>query len=156
MAHRGHFRSRAESAGVLFASSSLADAQTEFRAMPERIRFIDHLGKRVLLVDFSNCPADEVEDIARAVPDHVTVNPRGSVLVLTDFTGAAFDRDALRAMKEAAVFDKPFVKKSALIGTEDLPASFYDELKSFSRRELVIFKTREEALAWLVLDSVDA
>ena len=124
--------------------------------MPERIRFIDHLGKRVLLVDFSNCPADEVEDIARAVPDHVTVNPRGSVLVLTDFTGAAFDRDALRAMKEAAVFDKPFVKKSALIGTEDLPASFYDELKNYSRRDLLMFTAREEALDRLATDSADA
>ena len=128
----------------------------EFRAMQERIRFIDHKGKTVLLVDFSNCPADEVENIARAVPDHVTVNPRGSVLVLTDFTGAAFDRDALRAMKEAAVFDKPFVKKSALLGTESLPAQFYEELKSFSRRELLILKTREEALDWLAADSVDA
>jgi hypothetical protein len=123
--------------------------------MHERIRFIDQHGKRILLVDFSNCPADEVEKIARAVPDYVTVNPRGSVLVLTDFTGAALDRDALRAMKETAVFDKPFVKKSALIGTEDLPASFYDELKSYSRRELLIFKTREEALDWLAADSTD-
>ena len=70
------------------------------------------------------------------------------------FTGAAFDRDALLAMEETAVL--PFVKKSALIGTEDLPVSFYDELKSFSRRELLTFKTREEALAWLVADSVDA
>jgi hypothetical protein len=123
--------------------------------MEERIRFIDHQGKRVLFVDFSNCTANEVEEIARAAPDHITVQPRGSVLVLTNFTGAAFDRDALPAMKEAAVFDKPFVKKSALIGTEDLPASFYDELKSFSRRDLRIFKTREEALAWLATDSVD-
>ena len=124
--------------------------------MHERIRFIDHHGKRVLLVDFSNCPADKVEKIARAVPDYVTVNPRGSVLVLTDFTGTVFDRDAVRAVKETAVFDKPFVKKSALIGTEDLPASFYDELKSYSRRELLIFTTREEALDWLATDSVDA
>ncbi len=124
--------------------------------MEERIRFIDHQGKRVLLVDFSNCSANEVEEIARAVPDYVTVNPRGSVLVLTDFTGAAFDRDALRTMKETAVFDKPFIRKSALLGIEDLPASFYDELKSFSRRELLTFKTREEALAWLTADAVGA
>ena len=41
-------------------------------------------------------------------------------------------------MKETAVFDKPYVKKSALIGTEDLPASFNDELKSFSRRDLKV------------------
>ena len=124
--------------------------------MHERIRFIDHQGKKILLVDFSNCPANEVERIAHAVPDYVTVNPRGSVLVLTDFSGASFDRDALRAMKETAVFDKPFVKKSALLGTESLPAHFYEELISFSRRELLILKTREEALDWLAADSVDA
>ena len=123
--------------------------------MYQRIRFIDHRAKKILLVDFSNCPANEVEEIARSVPDYITVQPRGSVLVLTDFSGAAFDRDALRAMKETAVFDKPFVKKSALIGTEDLPASFYDELKSYSRRELLTFKTREEALDWLASDSVE-
>jgi hypothetical protein len=121
----------------------------------DRIRFINHEGKKILLVDFSDCPANEVEEIARAVPEYVTVNPRGSVLVLTDFTGAVFDRDAIRAVKEAAVFDKPFVKKSALIGTEDLPASFVDELEGFSRRELLPFKTREEALGWLIADSVD-
>jgi len=124
--------------------------------MHERIRSIDHQGKKILLVDFSNCSANEVEEIARAAPDDITVQPRNSVLVLTDFTGAAFDRDALQAMKETAVFDKPFVKKSALIGTEDLPASFYDELKSYSRRDLLIFKTREEALDWLASDSMDA
>ena len=124
--------------------------------MQDRIRFINHGGKKILLVDFSNCPANEVEEIARAVPDYVTVNPHGSVLVLTDFTGAAFDRDALRAMKETAVFDKPFVKKSALIGTESLPRDFYEDMTRFSRRELPIFKTREEALDWLATDSVDA
>ncbi len=124
--------------------------------MEGRIRFIDHLGKKILLVDFSDCSANEVERIARAVPDYVTVNPRGSVLVLTDFSGASFDRDALRAMKETAVFDKPFVKKSALLGTESLPAQFYEELISFSRRELLILKTREEALDWLATDSVDS
>jgi hypothetical protein len=123
--------------------------------MEERIRFIDHQRKKILLVDFSNCPAREVERITRMVPDHVTVQPRGSVLVLTDFTGAAFDRDALWAMKETAVFDKPFIKKSALIGTETLPKDFYEDMTRFSRRELLIFKTREEALAWLATDSVD-
>ena len=78
--------------------------------MHERIRFIDHHGKRILLVDLSNCSADEVEEIVRRVPDYITVQPRGSVLVLTDFSGAAFDRDALRAMKETAVFDKPLLR----------------------------------------------
>jgi len=80
----------------------------------------------------------------------VTAEPRGSVLILTGFTGASFGKDALRTMKETAVFDKPFVKKSALIGTETLPRRFYEATEIFSRRELPIFETREEALAWLV------
>ena len=124
--------------------------------MHERIRFIDHQGKKILLVDLSSCSVNEVEEIVRRVPDYVTVQPRGSVLVLTDFTGAAFDQDALRAMKETAVFDKPFVKKSALIGTQSLPREFHEAMTSYSRRELLIFKTREEALDWLASDSVDA
>ncbi|HEV3206943.1 MAG TPA: hypothetical protein VGZ28_08310 [Terriglobales bacterium] len=124
--------------------------------MHDRIRFINHQGKQILLVDFLNCPAKEVESIARAVPDYVTIQPRGSVLVLTDFTGAKFDRDAIWAIQATAVFDKPFVKKSALIGTEAFPWDLYEKLTSFSRRELVIFKTREEALAWLTADSQDA
>src|ERR1700730_8167444 len=108
------------------------------RALHDRIRLIYHQGKQILFVDLSNCKANEVEKIARAAPDYLTVKPRGSVLVLTDFTGATFDRDALRAMKETAVFDMPFVKKSALIGTENLPREFYEGIKNFSPRDLPI------------------
>jgi len=79
-----------------------------------------------------------------------TPRPCQSCWSTTDFGGALFDHDAFMTMKETAVFDKPFVKKSALIGTETLPKEFYEQMKIFSRRELPIFKTREEALAWLV------
>ncbi len=118
----------------------------------DRVRFFDHKNKQILLVDVSNCTAREVEEITRRVPDFVTAQPRSSVLVLTDFAGASFDLDALRTIKESAVFDKPFVKKSALIGTESLPREFHEQMKSFSRRELPIFSSREEALRWLVED----
>jgi hypothetical protein len=118
----------------------------------ERIRFITHKGKQILLTDFSNCSAIEVEKIARAVPEYVTVRPRGSVLLLTDFTGASFGVEAMRAIKESAVFDKPYVKKSAWIGAESLPKEFEQTLKDFSRRQFPIFKSREEALTWLIED----
>jgi hypothetical protein len=124
--------------------------------MHERIRFIEHRGKKILVVDFSNCPAQRVEEIARAVPDYATAQPLNSVLVLTDFTEATFNQDALRALKETAVFDKPFIKRSALLGTQSFPRDFYEEITSFSRRDLRIFATRDEALTWLVGDSASA
>ena len=120
--------------------------------MTDRVRFITHQGKQILLVDLSNSSAAEVEKILRALPDVVTTRPRSSVLGLTDFTGASFNAEALRVLKETATFDKPFVKKSAFVGIENLPQGFSENVSSFSRREFPAFKTREEALAWLAKD----
>jgi hypothetical protein len=55
-------------------------------------------------------------------------------------------------MKESAVFDKPYIQKSAWIGAEHFPDEFYTDLKAFSGRDLPTFKTRNEGLAWLVAD----
>ena len=123
--------------------------------MTDHIRLITHQRKQILLVDLSNCSAVEVEKIARAIPEVVTTRQRGSVLILSDFTGASFDEEAVRAMKEAAVFDKPYVKKSAWVGAEEqrrfLSCSLRD-VRSFSRREFPTFKSREEGLTWLTKD----
>lgn len=124
-------------------------AQSKSAGPSNRIRFFDHQGKRILLVDISNCTARQAEETTRKVPDFVTAEPRGSVLVLTDFTNGSFDAAALRAFKETAVFDKPYIKKSALIGTLSLPREFHNEMRLFSRREFAVFSTREEALEWL-------
>jgi hypothetical protein len=118
----------------------------------DRVRFITHQGKQIILVDLSHCSAAEVETVLRDLPELVTKQPRGSVLILSDFTGASFDADAMRVMKEAAVFDKPYIKKTAWLGAAYLPSEFVDMLKSFSRREFPTFTSREEALAWLVKD----
>ena len=75
--------------------------------MAHRIQFITHQAKQILLVDLSSCSVGEVEKIVRTVPEVVTTRQRGSVLILSDFTGSSFDEEAVRAMKEAAVFDKP-------------------------------------------------
>jgi hypothetical protein len=120
--------------------------------MKERIRFISHQGKQILLVDFSHCSAREVEKLVRAVPEIVTAQPRSSVLILSDYTGTSVDRDAFYALKESAVFDKPHVKKSAWVGAENFPETLREDLKSFSRREFPMFKNRDEALEWLVKD----
>ena len=120
--------------------------------MSSRIRFLPFNGKQILLVDFSTLSAPEVEKTVRTIPEVVSTRPRGSVLLLVDFTGAAFDQETLHAMKEAAVFNKPYIRKSAWIGAESFPDVFRDNLKSFSRREFPIFKNREEALQWLTED----
>lgn len=118
--------------------------------MEERIRFITHKGQPILLVDLSNCSPEEVAKTSSLVPSFVQPQPRESVLVLADLTDAKFDKDAVEAMKKALVFDRPHLKRSAWFGAESLPKVFYENLKAFSQRSLPTFKTREEALDWLV------
>jgi hypothetical protein len=118
--------------------------------MEDRIRFVEHKGKQILLADISHCAPREVEKLALLVPSYVTSEPRGSVLLLADFTGAEFDRIAIERLKEAAVFDRPHLKRSAWVGIEKLPPIFFEHIKNFSRRDLPTFKTREEAMEWLV------
>jgi hypothetical protein len=38
------------------------------------------------------------------------------------------------------------------VGVDSMPRVFYQNIKSFSQRDLPTFKTREEAMDWLVKD----
>jgi len=118
--------------------------------MEDRIRFLSHRGQQVLLADLSNCNPEQVARVARQVPAYAADEPRGSVLLLADFTGVKFDKTAIEILKQATVFARPLVKRSAWVGTDSLPRVFYENLKSFSQRDLPTFRTREEALEWLV------
>jgi SpoIIAA-like len=118
----------------------------------DRIQFITHQGKQILTVDLSHCSAERIEKIVREVPEVVSTRPLGSVLIFSDFTGAKFNEEAVRVMKESAVFDKPYIKKTAWVGAAHIPHELVETLKRYSGREFPTFKNREEALAWLVKD----
>jgi hypothetical protein len=120
--------------------------------MTDRMGLIAHQGKQILLLNLSKCSPRQAEEVFRKLPDVVTTRPLGSVLILSDFTGATFDADSIRVLKETAIFDKPFVRKSAFVGTLELPYRFTEELSNFSRREFPTFLTRDKALAWLAID----
>ena len=120
--------------------------------MKNRISFISHKDKKILLVDCSNCSVKQFEELAALVPARVTAEPRGSVLLLADLTGSKIDKKSLEIIKPVLVFDRPHLKRSAWVGVENLPKIFYEHLKSFSQRELPLFQTREEAMDWLVED----
>ena len=116
----------------------------------DRVRFITHQGKQILFIDVTNCAAEEVIELLTEVQHIVTAQPPKSVLTLSDLTGAQFSRSAVTRMKEVAVFDRPYVERAAFVGAQSLPKVFYEALKTFSQREFCKFKTREEAMDWLV------
>src|SRR5271154_6166518 len=117
--------------------------------MDERIRFIEHRGRQILLLDFSHSNAQEMQrllDYARVL---IGKQPHGSLVTLGDYTGATVDHAVATKIKEVLTLDRPFVKKTAWVGTESVPNAFMENFHTFSQREIVTFKTREEAMDWL-------
>ena len=118
--------------------------------MDDRIRFIEHKSKRILLLDFSHANAHEMQLLLEHVRITVAQHAHESVVTLADFTGATLDHAVATRIKEVLTLDRPFVKKTAWIGTENIPHAFLESFHNFSRREIVTFQTREEAMDWLV------
>ncbi len=116
----------------------------------ERVRFISHQGKQVLLVDFTQAADYEIIETCTKTRAIVSGQPQKSVLILGDFTGGKFTREAVKALKEATAMDKPFVKRAAWVGAESLPKAYQEAVATFSTRQFPTFATREEALDWLV------
>ena len=103
-----------------------------------------------MLIDFSHCEPNEMMLLLEEVKRTVERHERGSLLTLGDMTGAHIDRAVATRMKEVLVMDRPFVKRSAWVGVDSVPRVYYENMKSFSKREFPPFKTREEAMDWLV------
>jgi hypothetical protein len=120
--------------------------------MPERLRFIEHKGHAIFLIDLSHSTSTELMVLLDQIKAAVERQERGSLLILADFTATHIDKKVATRAKEVLVLDRPYVKKSAWVGTQNLPHVFYQNFKTFSQRELPRFSTREEALNWLVAE----
>jgi hypothetical protein len=116
----------------------------------DRLKIVQHKGKTIYVIDFSHCSSKEVMLLLDLVRADVARHEPGSVLTLADFTGAQIDKKVATHMKEVLTLDRPYVKRSAWVGTESLPHVFYEHFKTFSQRDFPTFKTREEAMDWLV------
>jgi hypothetical protein len=118
--------------------------------MDERIHFFEHRGKQILLVDLSHANAHEILLLLDYLRVVVAQHPHESVVTLGDYTGATVDHEVAMKIKEVLTLDRPFVKRTAWIGTESIPHAFMENFQNFSQRKIVTFKTREEAMDWLV------
>jgi hypothetical protein len=112
----------------------------------DRIRFIEHKGKQILLLDFSHATAPQMLSLLMHVRTTVAQHEPKSVLILADYEGAEIDHRVAMKIKEVLALDRPFVKKAAWLGTEHIPHTLSENFHLFSQRETATFKTRSEAV----------
>jgi hypothetical protein len=116
----------------------------------ERVRFIEHRSRRLLLLDFSYCRAEEVLKLIEDTGKIIRVEPPRSLLTLTDVTGTKYNMDVTQTMKEFTNGNKPHIRAAAVVGIDGLKKIVYEAIMRFSERNVPIFSDIEKAKDWLV------
>jgi uncharacterized Fe-S cluster-containing radical SAM superfamily protein len=115
------------------------------------VRFIDHKGQRILLIDFSR--AIVKEDVLHRIGEARTTvagQPPGSLLTLTNVEGAFFNREIIQAIMALVEHNKPYAVAAALVGVSGLMQVFLNTIRRVSGRRFASFDSIEAAKDWLV------
>ncbi len=119
-----------------------------------RSNWIEHKGKKIFYQDFSrqfyNSAAVKVE--LEEVQKVVTAQPKGSVLVLSDFRDTSVGSDLLSSMNAASSATKDYVHKTAVLGVTGMKRKLADLLTALTGQQLKYFDDMEAAKNWLVQD----
>ncbi|PKN99724.1 MAG: hypothetical protein CVU42_06980 [Chloroflexi bacterium HGW-Chloroflexi-4] len=117
----------------------------------ERVQFITYKGKKILVEDFSYLnPGSEFTTTIKKAQGMIASEPKGSVLAVFDATGCSFNSDMLTQMKEFTTANTPFIKKATVVGMNGLLQVALSAVSKFSGRDFTTFKTRDEAMDFLV------
>jgi hypothetical protein len=119
----------------------------------DRVRYITHKGKKVLLVDYTGLSHEaEILKMLEQREFLVDSQPKHSVLMVIIVSGAKFSKDVLTRAKEANVYDLPYVRRAALVGVSDNQKVAIDAVSMFAKRHWEKFATLAEALDWIIAE----
>jgi hypothetical protein len=121
------------------------------REVYNKVNFIFHGGRRILLFNFSNMNAiDESLELIRYSQQVVANQSPSSIFTLTDVTGSHYDKKITSALQDFAKHNKPYVIAGAVVGVSGLTKVIFRSVLAFSgRKNLQLFDDQKEALAWL-------
>ena len=120
--------------------------------MDERITVIQHKGKEILCVDYSNLKAKESVELTEQLPE--AVDKISELRILVDGTNSQGSLESMAAFKglfeELGQADVPKSgMRAAGLGASGLGKILFDGLVRLSPIPIRLFDTKEEALDWL-------
>jgi hypothetical protein len=117
----------------------------------ERTRFIEHKGKPILLLDYSDLrdPATILQEIENSKRIIAALPQRKELRTLTNVIGSMYNTEVLNALKELAAHNRPWVAAAAVVTTSGLHRIGILAVATFSRRKLQAFGDLAHAKEWL-------
>ena len=111
---------------------------------------IQHRGKTIVFLDISGCRsvAESIQtgNLAKAI---ILAQPAKSVRMLTDVTGAHYDKQAAEYMKRFSQDITPYVKASAMVGMSSIRQLIANAMMYVSGRHIRLFDSLDTAKDWL-------
>lgn len=120
--------------------------------MMEKAQFIEHKGKKIFVLDFSNCQPAEMLALVDECARLVRSQPKKSVYTITVANGAKFDFDVVNKLKELTKDNEPHVIKSAVVGMTGMQQVVLMIVSNFSNRSFEVFDNIEKAKEFFASD----
>jgi hypothetical protein len=105
----------------------------------EHVRFIEHKGCSILMIDFQGCQPPEFLERIRYARSVIGRQPPGSTRTLTNVTKARFNNQVSEAMKEYTSHNKPYVRAAAVVGLSGLQEIVYNVIIKLTGRNIATF-----------------
>lgn len=120
-------------------------------AFMERVRWVEHQGRKILFTDFSNIrDPNVVYPLIHKNRTLVAQQAPNSVLTMTLVSNSRFDARVIAALNQLVRDNKPRVKAAVIVGLTGLQKVVYVTLTQLSGRRIQTYATVEEAKEWLV------
>lgn len=122
------------------------------------IGFIEHDGKRVLLLDFTGIRDTQLalQLIAQARAMVAAEPQRKELLTVTDVKGMIYNDEINQAFVALGKNNAPWVRKSAVCNTSTIGRVITRANNVATGRSFALFDSRAEALDWVVTDAAAA
>ena len=105
----------------------------------EHVRFIEHKGCQILLIDFAECQPNEFLERIRYARSVIGRQLPNSVRTLTVVTKARFNAQVSEAIKEYTAHNKPYVRVAAVVGLSGLQEIVYNVIIKLTGRKIATF-----------------
>lgn len=124
--------------------------QKQTISQQERVGFIRHQDRDILFINFSNSTLEEFSQVIDSAKTIIATQPLKSLLTLSDFTEAHYNKEVVAKLKEYVDHNKPYVKAAAVLGITGLKRVVYNTICQLTGRNIIAFENRTRALDWLI------
>jgi hypothetical protein len=114
-------------------------------------KIINHKGHDIVYLDFSNMKRkSNIVETEKQAGAYIQKHAFNSLLVLSNMENMNFDHQVRDTFLDVVKDNAPFIKAAAVIGVKGLMNFVFDDFVRQSGRNFKAFKTKEEALDYLV------